>query len=67
MFCRDCFVKTGDTAKGRAGDKFARKEFGTRPSFDTAPASNSDAAMLKQLEKMNANLERLIAAVEKNV
>lgn len=62
VFCRNCFVKTADTATaGRAGDRFAKREFTPR---NAAPQSDSNAAVLKQLEIMNAKLERLIAAVE---
>ena len=67
VFCRDCFVKTGETGAGRAGDKFPRKEFQPRPSYNASPVGDSSAAVLKQLEKMNANLEKLIAVVEKSV
>lgn len=60
VFCRNCFVKTGETdTKGRAGDRFTKREF-ARP----APQGADNAAVLKQLEILNAKIERLILAVE---
>lgn len=66
VFCKNCFVRTGDTEPaGRAGDRFPRKEFSPQ-SASSAPASNMNADIMKQLEMMNSKLERLIAAVESN-
>lgn len=67
IYCRDCFVKTGDTAThGRAGDRFPRKEFTPRESapYRSENAGSGNADVLKQLEIMNVKLERLIQAVE---
>jgi len=64
VFCKNCFVRTGDTeSAGRAGDRFPRKEFSSRSALAT-PATGLNADIMKQLEMMNSKLERLIAAVE---
>lgn len=63
VFCRNCFVKTDDAGAGRASDRFPRREYSARGYASPAPETgNSD--VLKQLEIMNAKLERLIHAVE---
>ena len=64
VFCRDCFVKTGDTGAGRAGDRFPKREFQSRSYASSAPVSGNSNEVLKQLEIMNEKLERLIQAVE---
>lgn len=67
VFCRDCFVKTGDTANGRAGDRFPRKEFNSRTAstFSTPRAEGANnSEVLKQLTLLNTKLDRLIAAIE---
>ncbi len=63
VFCRNCFVKTGDTdTRGRAGDRFPKREFNSAPArFDTP---KNDGAVLKQLEILNTKLDRLIGAIE---
>jgi hypothetical protein len=62
VFCRDCFVPTGETAGGRASDRFAKRDF--RPG-STSSQSSDTSEVLKQLAQVNKNLERLIQAVEK--
>ena len=67
VFCRNCFVRTGETAAGRAGDRFPRREIPSRDSrspLRQAASSNTDVEVLKQLEMLNAKLERLIQGVE---
>ncbi len=65
IFCRDCFVKTGDiAADGRAGDRFPRKDFHSNRDSSPRAEGGSNSEVLKQLEIMNAKLERLIKAVE---
>jgi CxxC-x17-CxxC domain-containing protein len=63
VFCRKCFVKTGDTAGGRAGDRFPRKEFHSRAESLPIEHSSTNTEILKQLELMNAKLERLITVL----
>lgn len=62
VFCRDCFVKTGDTAGGRASDRAPRRDFSPRA---TAPQRESDssAAVLKKLDTLIAKIDELIVAV----
>ncbi len=70
VFCRNCFVKTGDTAGGRAGDRYPKREYSPR-SYDRTserarpetPKESNDV-VVQQLVAMNAKLERLIQAVE---
>lgn len=65
VFCRDCFVKTGDTSKGRAGDRFPRRDFAPRSAPESAHSnSNSNNDVLKQLELLNSKIDRLIAVIE---
>lgn len=63
VFCRHCFVKTGDTASGRAGDRFPKRDFTPHSAPNTGAENTNTNEVLKQLEMMNAKLERLIAAV----
>lgn len=63
VFCRDCFVKTGETAGGRASDRMQKREY-SRPAVAPERTTDSSAQVLKQLEILNAKIERLILAVE---
>lgn len=72
VLCRDCFVPTGERAGARADDRYSKRDsrgssFGARPSYapSSAPAESGagNAAVLKQLEILNAKIERLIAIV----
>lgn len=67
IFCRNCFVKTADTGKGRAGDAYPKREY--QPHGYTKPAAESggNKDVLKQLEVLNGKIERLIHAVEVSV
>ncbi len=64
VYCKECFGAQGGSPGG--GDRFPKKEFSprphTRPEFHSAPSGNSDS-VTKQLEAVNAKLERLIVAV----
>ena len=66
VFCRKCFVKTEDTGRGRASDRFQKREYSPRAFPATSPESpkNSNDAVVRHLEAMNAKLERLIQVVE---
>lgn len=65
VFCRDCFVRTGDTgALGRAGDKYPKREFQPRGYASPASESSSGADVMKKLEEINSKLDRLIRATE---
>ncbi len=65
VFCRNCFVKTGDTASGRAGDRYPKREYTPRTYEKSVPAASSgDSEVVRQLEAINAKLERLLAAME---
>jgi CxxC-x17-CxxC domain-containing protein len=69
IFCRDCFIRTGDTAGGRAGDRFPRKDFHSRsaPSFSTPRVDDAgNSAILKQLEILNTKFDRLIKVIEES-
>ena len=71
VFCKECFGKTGGREGGERGARsFQKRDFSAhgapRPQFD-ATGTNSGAAnvaVLKQLESLNAKLDRLIQAVE---
>ncbi len=64
VFCRNCFVKTGETdTRGRAGDRFQKREYGA-PATHRFDAPKSDGAVLKQLEMLNTKIDRLILAIE---
>lgn len=64
IFCRNCFVKTGDTATGRAGDRYPKREYQPHGYTKPAPESGNGKDVMKQLEILNAKIERLIQAVE---
>ena len=70
VFCRNCFVKTGDTDRGgRAGDRFPRKDYRNDSYTRTTVAaprieSSSNTEVLKQLQLLNSKLDRLIKAIE---
>ncbi len=65
VFCRNCFVKTGDTASGRAGDRYPKREYTPRTYEKSVPAASSgDSEVVRQLEAINAKLERLLVAIE---
>ena len=64
VFCRNCFVKTGDTEKnGRAGDRYQKREYTPR-SYEHTPPQNMNIDIAKQLEEINSKLERLIRVIE---
>lgn len=64
VFCRDCFVKTGDTAGGRAGDRFPRKDFRSESAPVPRIEGGSNTEVLKQLQLLSIKLDRLIMAIE---
>lgn len=64
IFCRNCFVKTGDTATGRAGDRYPKREYQPHGYTKPAPESGNNKDVMKQLETLNAKIERLIQAIE---
>ena len=64
VFCRDCFVKTGDTANGRAGDRFPRKDFHARVAPMPRVEGGSNTEVLKQLQLLNTKIDRLIIVME---
>lgn len=63
IFCRNCFVKTGDTGSGRAGDKYPKREYQPHGYTKPAPEGGNNKDMMKQLEVLNEKIERLIQAV----
>ena len=73
VFCRNCFVKTGDTdTRGRAGDRFPsnndrfqKREYNSAPPVTRAEFPKSDnGPLLKQFDMLNTKLDRLINAIE---
>src|SRR3989344_8870415 len=64
IFCRNCFVKTGDAATGRAGDRYSKREYQPHGYTKPTPESGGNKDVMKQLEILNAKLERLIQPVE---
>lgn len=64
VFCRNCFVKTGDTdTRGRAGDRFPKRDFKSHDSMPHFGAVKSDGAVLKQLEILNGKLDQIILTI----
>lgn len=72
VLCRDCFVPSKDRAGARGDDRYPKRDsrtssFGARPpsvpSSASAESGTSNAAVLKQLEILNAKVERLIAII----
>lgn len=67
IYCNDCFSSKRDHSGGadRGGDRFPRKDFGSRapmrPSFD----NRSNEEIKKQLELLNTKLDKLISNLEK--
>ncbi|MBP9756978.1 MAG: hypothetical protein KBD06_00070 [Candidatus Pacebacteria bacterium] len=71
VFCRNCFVKTGDTdTRGRAGDRFQsndrfpKREFGPAATTRAEFPKTDNGPVLKQLEILNSKLDRLVSAIE---
>ncbi len=65
VFCRNCFVKTGETdTRGRAGDRFGKREFNAAPQTRSEFPKSDNGPVLKQLEILNTKIDRLIAAIE---
>ncbi len=74
VFCRDCFAKQGGGRElGRqAGERGARRDFGPAQVPMRAPSATSSTSfgsvggneIKRELESVNAKLERLITAVQ---
>ncbi len=66
VFCRNCFVKTGDTARGRAGDRFPKRDYGASGALRAKPydAAPRNDGVIQQLEAMNTKLERIMSMIE---
>lgn len=73
VYCKDCFDrKGGNTGRGRndsrGGDRFARRDFSPRTQGGLPTESGKgNELVLKQLEAVNSNLERLIKIIEASV
>ncbi len=66
VYCRDCFGKQ-DHSAAPAGGGYPRKDFGARPSFQSArpPQENRDGRIdeiKKQLDAVNMKLDQLLNA-----
>jgi len=59
VYCNACFGGKKETGAGRGGDRFPQKSF----SSSGAPVRTDDGSK-KQLEILNAKMDRLIQAVE---
>ncbi len=64
IFCRNCFVKTADTGKGRASDAYPKREYQPHGYTKPAPESGGNKDVMKKLEALNEKIERLIQTVE---
>ncbi len=61
VYCSNCFVKD-DAAPQRSFSSGPRREFSPRPSFNSAPRDDRSMQDVKrELEGVNAKLERLIS------
>ena len=68
IFCKDCFAKRGGGTPREDGGGYPKRDFNSSPSFKPQiPGPNvtlSNDKVTKELEAVNAKLERLIRAVE---
>lgn len=67
VYCRDCFTPENDRNE-RGPARFEKREFGPKRSFaPRAPQADSGMADVKrQLETMNATLEKIAGMLEKS-
>jgi CxxC-x17-CxxC domain-containing protein len=67
IFCNDCFSANRDRGGDRGGDRFPRKDFGSRPpmrpSFSDNRGGGNDEVK-KQLEFLGLKIDRLTKVVE---
>ena len=70
VYCSDCFEGKKDSGNNRGGDRFPRKSFDNFKTSDRSDTGNNFAKannnddVKKQLEILNAKMDRLIKAVE---
>jgi CxxC-x17-CxxC domain-containing protein len=67
IYCNDCFGANRDRGEARGGDRFPRKDFGSRapvrPSFGENRGGGNDDVK-KQLEFLGLKIDRLTKVVE---
>ena len=66
MYCKECFDRKGGNIGGERGrDRFPKRDFDSHgPVRSQFESNRGNDVVVKQLEAMNAKLERLIQAVE---
>ncbi len=66
VYCKECFDRKGGNIGGERGrDRFPKRDFDSRgPARPQFESNRGNDVVVKQLEAMNAKLERLIQAVE---
>lgn len=62
VYCKDCFGKTDAGERGR--DRFPKKEFRSERPAGGSFRPDGNADLKRELETMNAKMDRLIKAVE---
>jgi len=61
VYCNACFGGKKETGNNRGGDRFPQSP---RPDFGSNVNKGNNDGLKKQLEVLNANMDRLIKAVE---
>ncbi|MFA6254364.1 MAG: CxxC-x17-CxxC domain-containing protein [Candidatus Paceibacterota bacterium] len=68
IYCNDCFSANRDRSNDRGGDRFPRKDFGSRPSmrpsFNENRGTGGSDEVKKQLEFLGLKIDRLTKVVE---
>ncbi len=69
VYCANCFQSKRETGGDRGQDRFPRRDFGAnktfaKPDFSGNAGQGSNNELKKQLEMLNAKMDRLIKAVE---
>ncbi len=69
VYCANCFQSKRETGGDRGGDRFPRRDFGAnktfvKPAFSGNVVQGGNGELKKQLETLNAKMDRLIKAVE---
>lgn len=67
IYCNDCFGANRDRGEARGGDRFPRKDFGSRPPMRSGFSENRGGGndeVKRQLEFLGLKIDRLTKVVE---
>jgi len=69
VYCNDCFGSMREGGNNRGGDRFPQKNYDSyrapiKPGFGSDIGKGNDYELKKQLEMLNAKMDRLIKAAE---